>query len=264
MKPRRYQMTSTLLTALFLTLFSQMAWAGNWNLSPTNQPISYQKPTIKFGGFYAYAKIPSMGGIKGVETIDENGEKILRFSLIDGMKGGSSIDHLERHGAPYWERAELRNDYLSTGKRYRLQYQARFVQGFDKQDETITQIHQHTKSCGLMTNETMWHTGKKKIGTTPIRKFAVVNKRWHGVNIEKEYGKWHDITIEVETVKNIYRLFVNKKLQTETPFTLFKCGKPFFKIGIYRPGSWDWERKAYPDEKYHSIVDFKNISISNF
>ena len=250
--------------ALILFVVAWTALAGNWNNSPTGESISYTKPAKKFFSFRAPSAIPSLGSVKGYQFLEENGQEILRFSLIDGMRGGSKLDSRERHGAPYWERAEFRSDYLNMNFKYRLKYEIRFVKGFEKQDETVTQIHQWSKDCEGVKKEKNWSTGKKRVGTTPIRKFAVVNNRWYGLKIDEVLGSWQRVQIDVDGPERLFRIFVNDKRHSEVPFTQFECGKIFFKIGLYRPGSWPWEREAFPDQKYHSVVDFKNVSLTKY
>ncbi len=109
-----------------------------------------------------------MGSVKGYQFLEENGQEIPRFSLIDGMRGGSKSDSRERHVAPYWERAEFLSDYPNMNFKYRLEYEIRFLKGFEKQDETVTQIHQWSKDCEGVKKEKSWHTSKKKLARRPL------------------------------------------------------------------------------------------------
>ena len=101
-------------------------------MPPTGEPLSYTKPAKKFFSFLAGSGIPSMGSVKGYQFLKENGQEILRFSLIDGMRGGSKLDSRERHDAPYWERPEFRIDYLNMNFKFRLEYEIRFMKVFEK------------------------------------------------------------------------------------------------------------------------------------
>ena len=78
----------------------------------------------------------------------EGKNKLLRFELRNGDKGECSSDDMERHGAPYWERAEVKQDTtLERNKNYSLDFNVRFVKGFQGERETFFQIHQGVSGC---------------------------------------------------------------------------------------------------------------------
>jgi len=70
------------------------------------------------------------------------------FTLSDKDKGGCPTDKIARHSAPYWERAELRQDgFLKKGEPYSIDTTLRFVEGFDGRRETFFQVHAYNKNC---------------------------------------------------------------------------------------------------------------------
>ena len=65
-----------------------------------------------------------------MQWIEEGGNKFIRFQLRDKDYGQCSTDRAARHGAPYWERAELKqNSKLSPNTKYQVRFKVRFVQG---------------------------------------------------------------------------------------------------------------------------------------
>ena len=80
-----------ILPVLLLALSGCQTTGGNdkdWNLS-----------------FYDNCGMPKFDSMQWIE---EGGNKFIRFQLRDKDYGGCKSDSLQRHGAPYWERAELK------------------------------------------------------------------------------------------------------------------------------------------------------------
>ena len=99
--------------------------------------------------FYNNAGFPVTDGeYQSVKWVTEGKNKLLRFELRNGDKGECSSDDMERAGAPYWERAEVKQDTtLERNKNYSLDFDVRFVKGFQGERETFFQIHQGVSGC---------------------------------------------------------------------------------------------------------------------
>ena len=94
--------------------------------------------------FYDNCGMPKYDSMRWIE---EGGNKFIRFQLRDKDYGQCSTDRAARHGAPYWERAELKqNSKLSPNTKYQVRFKVRFVQGF-KNLTTFFQIHAHNSPC---------------------------------------------------------------------------------------------------------------------
>ena len=93
--------------------------------------------------FEKNCKVPK-GSIK---TIKIDGEKYIQFTLKDKDKGGCSTDIKSRHGAPYWERAELaQRNTLSKKKIHEISFKVKITEGFRGERETFFQIHNYNQS----------------------------------------------------------------------------------------------------------------------
>ena len=99
--------------------------------------------------FYDNCSFPETDGkYETVKWVTEGENKFLRFELRNGDKGECSSDDRERHGAPYWERAEVKQEeMLERNKKYSLDFDVRFVKGFQGERETFFQIHQGVRGC---------------------------------------------------------------------------------------------------------------------
>ena len=73
-----------------------------------------------------------------MQWIEQEKNKFIRFQLRDKDYGGGSSDRMRRHGAPYWERAELKqSSTLASNTKYELTFKIRFVEGFSGNRETF-------------------------------------------------------------------------------------------------------------------------------
>ena len=69
--------------------------------------------------------------------VSEN-RRFVRFTLSDKDKGGCVTDKVARHRAPYWERAELKQDgTLRKNTSFSIDATLRFVEGFSGDRETF-------------------------------------------------------------------------------------------------------------------------------
>lgn len=173
--------------------------------------------------FYDNCGLPQYSS---VDWVREEGEKFLRFTLKDEDVGKCGRDTVYRMGAPYHERAEVKQTHLMTkGVNYTLTFRARFLKGFRWHRESFLQIHQGVKGCRV----------------PPLTKleFRGGNLRWSSppVRIEELHGKWIDVRFDFNTETTWDLYFDGKKVISDGPyFEPHHCGEPHFKLGIYRPG----------------------------
>ncbi len=182
--------------------------------------------------FYDNCGLPDSSSVRWVT---EGNETFLRFTLKRKQLGGCSTDALARHGAPYWERAEIKQaSTLNRDADYTLTFKVRFVKGFSHQREGFFQMHQSTRDC--------------RVGPPLMFKFSnkhLTAKYWHErfkrkVHINELIGKWIDVKLEVNFTESNYNLIFNEEnLLAKEEFAVEPCGKPHFKFGIYRPGDED-------------------------
>ncbi len=89
-----------------------------------------------------------MNGEKPAKVVRVSNDRKLAFTLHEGQTGGCSTDNMSRHGAPFWERAEYRQDgYLKLGRAYEISFSVIFQEGFSGKDETFFQIHGWNGEC---------------------------------------------------------------------------------------------------------------------
>ena len=96
--------------------------------------------------FYDNCGFPSN---KNLSWVKENNNKFLRFQLGDKQIGKCSSDKKVRNGAPYWERAELKQkDIFKKNTSYEVKFKARLIEGFQNDYEYFFQIHGYSsKNC---------------------------------------------------------------------------------------------------------------------
>lgn len=81
------------------------------------------------------------GSERSAAWVKVGDDRKMRMILREGEVGKCSTDAKARHGAPYWERSELRQDgYLSLGSAYRVQFETIFLEGFEE-------IEKHFSNC---------------------------------------------------------------------------------------------------------------------
>lgn len=206
-------------------------------------------------GFYSNCQLPK----NTISTIEENGNKFLRFQLKNMQKGGCSSDRKKRHGVPYWERAELKQSkFLDKNSTYEIKFKVRFLEGFKGNRETFFQIHQYNKGCS--------------VAPTLMLKFHKRNLRLDALSLKPTYrhyyytdydidsqnllNKWHDLKIIYDGKKKKINVSFNKELIfDDVTFENDGCGQPHIKFGIYRPGN-----KYIPNNT--SRVDFDDIKVN--
>ena len=190
--------------------------------------------------FYNNCGFPEMDrGYETVKWVTEGKNKILRFELRHGDKGLCASDDRERHGAPYWERAEVKQEeMLEENKKYSLDFDVRFVKGFKGEREAFFQIHQGVSGCRVGPGM-MFKTFSQGFLAIYTRNPDDPNgRKIRGLVGQVVMGQWTKFKLVFDTSDNSeVALYKDGKLQIEgQPFHIYDCGEPHFKFGIYRPG----------------------------
>ena len=198
--------------------------------------------------FYDNCGLPESSSARWVT---EGNETFLRFTLKNKQVGGCASDGIQRHGAPYWERAEIKQTTtLKKDTDYTLPFRVRFVKGFIYEREDFFQMHQSVKGC--------------RVGPPMMFKFSnsrLATNNWgdrfiRNVRINEVLGKWTDVKLEVYFTESYYNLYFNDtKVLDKVIFVVKSCGEPHFKFGIYRPGD-----EAATGERI-SVLDIDKIRL---
>ena len=201
--------------------------------------------------FYSNCQLPP----NAISTIEENGNKFLRFKLENMQKGGCSSDREPRHSAPYWERAELKQStFLNPNSIYEIKFKVRFLEGFKGKRETFFQIHQSVPSCRTGPT-TMLKFSANRLRLDAKRDLKHHSNYYSNTKLEKLLNKWSKFKITYDGKNKIINVFLNSDLIfRDITFVPVPCGRPHIKFGIYRPGS-----KHTPN--ITSKVDFDNVEV---
>lgn len=181
--------------------------------------------------------------------LQEEGERFLRFTLKNGQVGGCDSDNRQRNGAPFWERAEVKQTTtLERDRDYSLSYRVRFVKGFDKDRENFLQLHQYAAGCrvGPLVMVKLG-SGRLMGATTPFLVKDVLGK-WVNVGFDFNPARSYDLYLDDDKVVD------NERIHRQHP-----CGGPHLKIGIYRPGDTEatGDRLSVMDVDKVRLVDRK-------
>lgn len=201
--------------------------------------------------------VPS-GENRSVRWINEGDNKYIRFQLANEHIGLCGSDNRERSRAPYWERAELKQDQsLAKNSKYSLEFDVRFVEGFGGDRETFWQMHSYVTDCPASPPVMI----KFRDGTLSLELLKEEGghlKYDTDIEIKEIIGKWNTVKLVFDTSEEpeISVYFNQKLILNKGHYTIPECGKPHFKFGIYRPGTAE-----HPNER--SMVDFDNINLTN-
>jgi len=205
--------------------------------------------------FYDNCGFPVTDGeYQSVKWVTNGKNKFLRFELRNGDKGKCSSDDVKRNRAPYWERAEVKQKFILERKKYSLEFEVRFVSGFQGERETFFQIHQYHSGCSV----------------GPPLMFKAFSQGMLGVFLKQpegqhfrhfvgplDIGEWIRFKLIFNTAGDSeVSLYKNKRIHFEgQPFHIKDCGEPHFKFGIYRPGDDEFGGNTT------SIVDFDKFEL---
>ena len=193
--------------------------------------------------FYANCDLPDASSIRWVT---EGKETFLRFTLKNKQVGGCRTDGIQRHGAPYWERAEIKQaSTLAQDADYTLTFRVRFVKGFSYERESFFQIHQYVAGC--------------RVGPplmVKVQSGFFRGGHYKAIEINQIIGKWIDVRLVFNIENRRYDLyFGDKQLMKGGYLSVESCGEPHFKFGIYRPGD-----EAATGERI-SVLDIDKIRL---
>jgi len=200
-----------------------------------------------------------------MQWIEQGKNKFIRFQLRDKDYGGCRSDRMRRHGAPYWERAELKqSSNLDWNSKYELEFNVRFVKGFSGDRETFWQIHAYNSNCwtypplmikisrGRLVLAALSKDGSRHFNFSTNLKINDLLGKWSVFKIKFDTFFWSKFDTS-KTAK--VSLFVNdKEIIQNVHYGIETCGTPHFKFGIYRPGSLLGTN--------HSVIDFDKIKLT--
>ncbi|MCA1931504.1 heparin lyase I family protein [Rheinheimera sp.] len=196
---------------------------------------------------------------RSIKWKDDSKKTELIFTLNRGDIGKCTTDSDPRHNAPYWERAEVRQEgNLEENKNFVIKFDINLSEGFSSERETFFQIHASNNMCSAAPVLMM----KLNYG-------KLIIELLEGISDDNENGNHrnkYEGNLSIHDFKNYnsFEVLVNQK---EKNITIFKddvmlienqqyqqktCSKLYSKFGIYRPGNENTKR---------SIAIYKNISI---
>ncbi|MEE9314070.1 MAG: heparin lyase I family protein [Rhizobiaceae bacterium] len=163
------------------------------------------------------------------------------FTLKHGQKGGCSTDRMARHGAPYWERAELKSAYFKKGRTYTFSFDVNFSSKTKSSNRTsFFQVHQyHNKKCRSCAPAIML-----KVNANGSVIAAVLKRNGHhavkrlGLRRSQIAGKWASFAIKMGTGKGLNALSIsaNGRKVFRGKVYIEPKGSIIVKTGLYRPG----------------------------
>lgn len=201
--------------------------------------------------------VPS-GENRSVRWINEGDNKYIRFQLENEHIGLCSSDNRERHRAPYWERAELKQDQsLAKNLKYSLEFDVRFVEGFGGDRETFWQMHSYVTNCPA-SPPVMLKFSNGTLSLELLKEEGGHMKYGTDIKIKEIIGKWNAVKLVFDTAEEPeISVYFNKQLiLNKGHYTIPECGEPHFKFGIYRPGNAE-----HPNKR--SVVDFDKINLTD-
>jgi len=235
------------ITLLFLimVILSGCQTTGRVHISSTSYGPNYNDEDWS-ETFYTNCMMPK----DSISWKKENNNKFLRFKLKGGQKGGCRIDRRARTGAPFWERAEIKQiSGFDKSKKYDVEFLIRFVAGFKGLRENFFQIHQSVVGCRLLPIVMLKVNYSKIQGDfTPPEKIF---------NVNQYLNKWVKFNIILDFEEGVYSVKINNNdfIQERAFREKFRgCGVPHIKFGIYRPGYVDPYNNT-------SIIDFDKFQI---
>lgn len=211
--------------------------------------------------FYESCGFPSSSekrpSVRWLDPLDKND---LVFSLYPKDVGKCLSDDVSRHNAPYWERAEVKQEgHLSSNKNYKIKFDIQFLEGFKSERETFFQIHAYSSGCPSSPILMM----KSNFGKLGIDVLENVTKKAPSGNHKNRFAGDIDLTkvgrymtFEIllnQKSKNMTIKLDNKILLDREAYEIQHCGKAYVKLGTYRPGN---------EKSKLSVSSYRNVTIS--
>ncbi len=175
-------------------------------------------------------------------------DRKLMFQVLPGDVGGCSSDSTPRDGAPFWERAELRQTgTLAQDRKHEIQFEASFIRGFIGKRETFFQIHGWSKACPsqpLMMMQFDWRQLTiRTLAANPDTRTGVSYRLQHALEdrpgIEDLNQSSNRFRVLLDPTGPVTRVSVwmnGRVLLRKHPVDHSPCAELHTKFGIYRPG----------------------------
>lgn len=205
--------------------------------------------------FRSNCKLPTA---EAVQYQAMGNDRKLAFTLRPGDVGGCSSDGGPRHGARYWERAELKQaGTLPRGLTHTIRFEATFVDGFKGKAETFFQIHAWSSECKsapllmlqfdskrlkthvLQRTSSKFQSGISRGSKGALAEIRAKNKDRKRLSASALSGTPHRFDITFDTSEKIARMTVKMDdvlLVSNEQVHMQTCAVPHVKFGIYRPG----------------------------
>ena len=164
------------------------------------------------------------------------------FTLKNGDVGGCPTDGKARHGAPYWERAELRSANLRSGRTYDITFEVNFDPKTSSSSRTsFFQIHTYNNACKECAPALMLRVHGGRVIASVFGKGARSVEKSLGVGRSGISGRWAKFRVLATTntgQMNKVEVWIDgKKRLTSQSMYIAPKGRPYLKIGLYRPGN---------------------------
>ncbi len=164
------------------------------------------------------------------------------FEISHGDVGGCPTDNRARHSAIYWERAELRSSNFTTGRTYEFSFEAKFDPAARSSHRTtFFQIHSWNRGCtGCGPMLMIKANSGGSIGAHLQSRDGHHARYGLGITRNAVAADWRAFKIRVGTSPGFNRISIwvdGRKVLSDGRVFLNPKGKPYLKIGLYRPGS---------------------------
>lgn len=163
------------------------------------------------------------------------------FYLNHGDVGGCPTDKRARHGAPYWERAELRSNYMKKDKTYEFSFEVKFDP--TKRSSHLTsffQVHSYASGCPNCVQMLSIRANGSAIAVHLLKKDGLHQRHNLGISRASLANDWHTFKVRLGTSPGYNRISIwvdGRRVLSEKNVYLNPKGIPYLKVGLYRPGS---------------------------
>lgn len=184
-----------------------------------------------------------------------------KFYLRHGDIGGCGGDNRARHRAEYWERSELRSAQLSLNRTYEITFEIQFDPAMSSSDRTsFFQIHSSSTTCKSCYPMLMMKVrGSGSVGAHLLNARGTHSQHGLGISRSTLASGWRTFKVRVGTSTGPNEISIwmdGRKILSEKVVHLSQGGKPYLKVGLYRPGS----SKGRPTDS----VSIRNVKMESF
>lgn len=205
-------------------------------------------------GFIAPCNMP----LGALVATGEGDKRHYSFVLNDKDVGGCSDDSLSRRNAPYWERAELRQQgQIELSEPQVIKFDARFRHGFSGRQESFFRIENGNPACesepGLVLR---WHRGELELSL--LQESGLLKPKRYPERQVDRHRSWSTWQVHLDRKPDngiaVNILADGRKIGRGHVAHFSKCATPHVRFGIYRPGNtWDGTNT--------SVVEFRKFSL---